>query len=367
MNITRHNYEEFFLLYIDNELTPAERAAVEIFLQENPDLRAEMEMLQDTVMQPEQHISFGNISALLKTEETSGTINNTNCEEHFVLYGDNELSSKEKNLVEQFVQRNPQHKDDFELIQQAKLTPDTSIVFPDKSILYRHEKGERVIVMRWFRVAAAAAVILFVGGYGWYSLTNDSDPGKNPVAGMVEQAQPKPQNNAASTTTHTSTAPATDAGTEEAVQQPAAAGNTQQDVSNIKSAVNTIAPSATDINTQKDQVISNKPDDLHVTPYIPPVAEQSVTGRKVDIDPSDITPPASVTAAVAPTTNLQTTPVYVVVDPGSDEENTTNTKKSSLRGLFRKVSRAFDKATNSESGEEDKGGIRIANFSIPVK
>lgn len=184
---------------------------------------------------------------------------------------------------------------------------------------------------------------------------------------MVEQAQPKPQNNAASTTTHTSTAPATDAGTEEAVQQPAAAGNTQQDVSNIKSAVNTIAPSATDINTQKDQVISNKPDDLHVTPYIPSVAEQSVTGRKVDIDPSDITPPASVTAAVAPTTNLQTTPVYVVVDPGSDEENTTNTKKSSLRGLFRKVSRAFDKATNSESGEEDKGGIRIANFSIPVK
>ncbi len=52
MNITRQNYEEWLLLYVDNELSLAERIVVDDFLAANPDLQQELEMLQQSTFQP---------------------------------------------------------------------------------------------------------------------------------------------------------------------------------------------------------------------------------------------------------------------------------------------------------------------------
>lgn len=64
--ITRHNYEELFLLYLDNELSPAERQSVEVFVKENPDLVEEMSALQQCRLTPDDEVSFGNLEPLLK-------------------------------------------------------------------------------------------------------------------------------------------------------------------------------------------------------------------------------------------------------------------------------------------------------------
>jgi hypothetical protein len=68
MDINRDNYETFFLLHLDRELKPAEIQAVEKFLSENTDLQKEFEILQQTVLVPEDMI-FEQKETLFRKEE----------------------------------------------------------------------------------------------------------------------------------------------------------------------------------------------------------------------------------------------------------------------------------------------------------
>src|SRR3978361_957121 len=98
--INRNNYEEFFLLYADNELDIKTKLAVENFIEQNTDLAVELDMLLKTKSAPEE-IFFNDKELLLRTEGNS--INETNYEEYFLLYIDNELSTAKREEVEMYV------------------------------------------------------------------------------------------------------------------------------------------------------------------------------------------------------------------------------------------------------------------------
>ena len=93
MNITRHNYETFFLLYVDKELSAAERKAVDVFVQENPDLQMELALLQDTVMTADD-IVLDKKDWLYMEEDI------TALQENLLLYADEELNPSEKKTIE---------------------------------------------------------------------------------------------------------------------------------------------------------------------------------------------------------------------------------------------------------------------------
>ena len=160
MNINRHNYEEYFLLYADNELSKTEKKVVEIFVQENVDLKEEFLMIKLTINSPEENMKLADKSFLLK-KETSSLINEDNYEQIFILYYDNELSNEQKIETENFVAQNPKFKTYFELIGKTKLTPDNSIIYPDKKQLYRKVKPGKVIPLILWRSLAAAVFIGF--------------------------------------------------------------------------------------------------------------------------------------------------------------------------------------------------------------
>jgi hypothetical protein len=156
MNITRLNYENYFLLYVDGELSSVEMQAVDSFATENNDLADELNMLLQTKL-PAELYHFENKSSLHRTN--SDHINNINCEEQFLLFVDGELTEQDKKEIMVFVSNHPQYQELFETIQQTKL-PIEQLSFPNKDALYRKEENTKpVIIMQWWKLAVAAAVI----------------------------------------------------------------------------------------------------------------------------------------------------------------------------------------------------------------
>jgi anti-sigma factor RsiW len=147
--ITRDNYEEFFLLYIDNELSLAARSAVEQFVDENPDLREEWETFLQCRVQPEAESVFRHKDELLKGEH----------ETLFLSYVDGELDAEDRSGVEDMIGRDPSSAAELQRLLLTVSKPDLSVVFPDKESLYRTERRRRPVLLLWMRAGVAAAVL----------------------------------------------------------------------------------------------------------------------------------------------------------------------------------------------------------------
>jgi hypothetical protein len=154
MNINRHNYESFFLLYIDNELCAADRNAVELFVLDNADLKPELYMLQQSIVQPEI-ITFKAKNNLLKPDAFT-----TSTEEKLLLYIDRELSVPLRKELETMMAADDRLSTELGLLQQTKLSVDSNIIFTDKHLLYREEQ-DSVIPFGWWKLAAAAVIVGF--------------------------------------------------------------------------------------------------------------------------------------------------------------------------------------------------------------
>ncbi|MFZ9242991.1 MAG: anti-sigma factor family protein [Sediminibacterium sp.] len=73
MELNQDNYENYLLLYIDNELTASERAEVALFLASNPKQAQELKALQAVQLKPE-YIEFTEKSSLYRFEEMNATL-----------------------------------------------------------------------------------------------------------------------------------------------------------------------------------------------------------------------------------------------------------------------------------------------------
>lgn len=182
MNINLNNYEEYFLLYADNELSDSQKKIVEMFVAANPQLSSEFNDILSTVFSADE-ISLPDKTFLLKTPMDL-FINDANFEERFVAYHDGELTDEEESFVDQFLETQKEKSEDFHLIGQARLDPDLSITFSDKETLYK--RSPKVFRMGFVRLLAVAAV---TGAIIWIGINRLTDSPQNPQQVTITKEQ----------------------------------------------------------------------------------------------------------------------------------------------------------------------------------
>ena len=66
--VTWENYEEYMMMHADGELQPHEEAELQFFLEEHPQLKAEMAMYERTILTPDMSQVYEHKTSLLKEE-----------------------------------------------------------------------------------------------------------------------------------------------------------------------------------------------------------------------------------------------------------------------------------------------------------
>lgn len=356
MNINRHNYEEFFLLYVDNELTAGQRKVVEAFVAANPDLQEEFELINQSTFTADAKLDDAFMQSLLKPVEES-SVN----EEQLLLYVDEELPAAAKADVEKELLTNTSLQKDLLWLRRSQVKPDTSIVFPDKQLLYKQAEPARVFSLsasarRW---SAAAAVVVLLGSAMWLMMDKEqtTDATKFAVAENKEGQQ---------------TAAKSPKTVKEILKEEnqlqhqdnnfVAAAETNNIQSNSKT--NTVTGSTPVVNKNTGNTTTTKQPDVELTPVT--TTQNDVAKNNFDVPSNN---PA--TSTVQPIeTSTATNAAYTLynndvaaVDNEEDNELLTEERqrRSGIAGLLKKAKRTFERKTGIQSGSSE---VRFAVFAV---
>ena len=356
MKINRHNYEEYFILYADNELSSDDRRLVEEFADLNPDLKDELDTYLNTVLLPDTFVGFENKEELHRYDES------------LISYIDNELPAAEKTEFEKLVNTTPFLQKELEFYRKTKLQPETDIVFENKSVLYRSTE-RKLVRMTWVRWAAAAVILLAISITA-ITVLNNNEPGGNKTAEVNSGNKSETQQGT----------PADPNKKDDATQAPKE--NKIPDEQNpqnnlVSTADKTTLPkedkkpgSVTTPDEKKDVLANNNtqkatPDNSQdVQPdYTADMKRSSVVSSltavegKNNVNDSYIASVDVTNRKATAFDNTEGTTIYI------DEEGGQN-KKS--RGLFRKITRVFEMNTGIKATTDDDK-LHIAAFTVKLK
>jgi len=301
--INLSNYEDWFLLYADGELTVAEQEAVLQFVKQHPSLQEELDLLLSMRFQPETEIRLNDHSTL--TAEYFNELETTYC---------------------------------FE--------PDLTIQFPDKENLYKRTAAPVISMFRF--AAVAASTIVTAGLIWWFVGTNSVDQTlvKTEVNVTPEVNSIEPINNLPQTDYTNSSVPKVNATNQVAFvvdRKPMVVANSEQQntvYSPIEEEVKEFVVReqiASPINT--DQSRSN-------------FSQEAIQAAQARINETPSTATPVYTASPINTALL--------IEAEMDSE-----KQVRGRGILRKISRTLLGERKEE--DDNQKYIQLAVFSIPVQ
>ncbi|MCT4623686.1 MAG: hypothetical protein N4A46_08690 [Schleiferiaceae bacterium] len=155
--ITLDNYEEFFLDYMEGNLSAQEQIVLDEFLVQYPELKEELEEMEIFSL-VEEDVQMGK-------ESLKEIPFKSDFDDFCVAKIEGDLSLEEEFIFDEFVNANPKRIEDVKLYKKTKLYPDHAIIYPDKESL---QKKKRKLLPLWISGVGIAASILLL-----FSIWND--------------------------------------------------------------------------------------------------------------------------------------------------------------------------------------------------
>ena len=154
MNITRDNYESWFLDFLEGNLKEGMVDEFLQFIRENPDLREELDLCGRAVLEPAD-LKFPDRKKLYREiYDVPGVFDETAAG---MIEGDLDPSGEKS--FESYLETHPEKNRDLEFFRLAKLSPDFTVVFRNKNLLHRRPVI-RLATLSLLRIAAVFAFIL---------------------------------------------------------------------------------------------------------------------------------------------------------------------------------------------------------------
>jgi len=385
MQITRHNYEEFFLLYVDNELSAAERKTVDVFVQENPDLQGELLSLQQAVLKADD-IVLEKKDWLFMDEAIPAL------QENLLLYADDELPATDKKTIEALLATDKAAREEWNILRQTKLEAETTIVFTDKQSLYRKESG-RVVGFNWRKIAAAAILIgiaLWTGvtvyknnykattGEPGIAKTNETIPGRVKKETLVNTTTGKNEPGEIVAPQNIATA------TEQKNQAKTITENNDQPVENINKQKTNQQKETIAVKDIKEKPSNNLPKSYleninkvesneTASTNVKPKNDNNITGSGTNEVTAKTSPkekindPGLIDKDLTDPKTTAAIPVLYTGDENNDDRflymSEEKAKKTKLGGFIRKAKRVLERTANIKTGD----GLKVAGFEIALK
>lgn len=160
INIKRNNYEEYFMDYLDENLSQSDKQTFMLFLEQNPDLKEELEMVRQGALVPDEVVFKGKQELKRKNILTSGH----HFDELCITSIEGDLTKTEQSKFDAYLHQNIEKQEEFFVFTKTKLKADETIVFQEKERLKKKESKRfkrRTISI----LSAAASIVILVGLY----------------------------------------------------------------------------------------------------------------------------------------------------------------------------------------------------------
>ncbi len=308
------NYETFFLLYADGELSPAEQDAVLKFVEEHPLLEEEFNRIKTLKFSPDKGLTMMDKS-LLRIEIPE------------------------------------------EIALDYSFEPDLSIVYPNKAELYRKEN---ILPVYWLRMVGVAAAIFFTMGIAWMIMGEKKN---NPsIVMQMGGEQGSSSTEATALSTPGTASPASEN------KMVASTANLSNQVVGGRPVANALKVSSVRVVGSENPEGQMNNDLQSITANIVPEVVAPDLSVASSIQPVSVPQKGNFTEAVllAAAERIATNVTAISSEPNASlliNAALKEEKKSGFRSILRTINRRL---LNEHEPPQDQKFIQVANFYIPV-